>query len=236
MVELRLYERLWLAIPCGVWFVLSVTSVCAVFAALLACELLEDLTCTNPWPFFTLVLVGVCVGGLGFLRGMPHHGATDFQHAVLNGDLRNVHWGIAEGCAALGNARILVYDGVRHPEVVAALLRAGVDPDGVPGCHVPLSRACRLDLPRSVQLLLDAGAAVNAVAGDGMAPLHCCRSAACAELLLARGASLDVRTTCGQTPLDVAVAMGRHDVAQVLVAEARWRRWKRPWIASHVFV
>ena len=54
-----------------------------------------------------------------------------------------------------------------------------------------------------------------------MARLHWCTGAACAELLLAHGAALDTRTTSGKTPSDVAVAMGRQDVAHVCVAEAQ---------------
>ena len=161
---------------------------------------------------------------------------SHFRAAVVNGDLDRVHTGISQGRAALQSARQLVFDAVRYPEVIAALLRAGADPNGEPWCYLPLNHACSLDSPRSVYLLLDAGAAVNAVARDGVTPLHCCRSAACAEILLARGAAPGARTTSGLTPLGAAVAMRRREVAQVLVAEARWRGWKRRWLMCHVGV
>ena len=227
MIRLRFYERLWLAVPECIWFALAFT---AVVAAFLVHMIPADLLWSAGVPqLLALMFVYAAVSSAGSGHAIA---ALKLGNAVWNGDIRGVHWGVARCGAASESARALVVDAIRRPEVLAALLRAGVDPNGEPQCLLPLNKACALDSPRSVQLLLDAGAAVNLVAGDGHAPLHCCTSAACAEVLLAHGAALGARSRWGLTPLDVAVKLGRHDVAQVLLAEARWRGWKRAWIAS----
>ena len=218
----RLCERLWLIIPFGL-----------AFAFILAAILLSVIAGRS----FRSTILGF-VGAFACLVGCARVAfvceRSDFRTAVLNADLRAVNMGVAQGHARWESTPALVNYAVRHPEVLAALLRGGADPNGVPGSYLPLNNACWLDSPCSVQLLVDAGAAVNAVARGGLAPLHYCKSAACAEILLARGAALDVRTASGATPMDVAVAFGRHDVARVLMAEARWCGWKRRWITSHV--
>lgn len=61
---------------------------------------------------------------------------------------------------------------------------------------------CHLDL---VQMLLAAGADPNLRDTDGDCPLHVCESSEVASLLLASGAVLQNRNSCGETVLDKAL-------------------------------
>lgn len=88
----------------------------------------------------------------------------------------------------------------------------------------------RVDLLRTMQLLLDHGADVNARANDGSTPLHHSSFRGIGRgsygdmgilegtrLLLEHGANIDAEDNEGRTPLDVALAFGRHKMAKFLL-------------------
>lgn len=71
---------------------------------------------------------------------------------------------------------------------------------------------------KTVSTLIKAGADVNAEDNFGQRPLHlACRSIECCELLLAHGATLDVKTSKGITPLHLAVSYGQHEIVRLLI-------------------
>ena len=88
----------------------------------------------------------------------------------------------------------------------------------------------RVDLLRTMQLLLDHGSDVNARASDGATPLHHSSFRGIGRgsygdmgilegtrLLLEHGADIDAENNEGQTPLDVALAFGRHKMVKFLL-------------------
>jgi ankyrin repeat protein len=115
------------------------------------------------------------------------------------------------------------------------LLDRGADPfaasrSGDP----PLPMAVRLGWNRLIARLLAIGIALDARDQHGMTALHLAaalrRESALKQLIL-HGASPDVRAADGQTPLGVALASGRRDLADWL----DWRLWplpKRPLLPS----
>jgi hypothetical protein len=119
--------------------------------------------------------------------------------------------------------------GVENPEMLALLLDHGADVS-LEGCYgKPLVIACEAGLVDAARLLLDRGAAVNGFNTEGWTPAE---AAACGnrvdvlELLLARGASLDLiprpwdaaeyyRET--GTPFGVACIFGSVEAATLLL-------------------
>jgi ankyrin repeat protein len=72
---------------------------------------------------------------------------------------------------------------------------------------------------RAMELLLDAGANIEAVDREGNTPLHeaaAVGSRRAVELLLARGARRQVKNRAGKTPLSLARARNDADVVQLL--------------------
>jgi ankyrin repeat protein len=123
---------------------------------------------------------------------------------------------------------------------VGELLQRGADPDlsdgdGFPPLLAALStlRAepasrIRTDVPALLTLLLDHGADPHVRGVNDWTPLHMAvamRSDACVRLLLQRGADPTLRTRIDacDTPREFAVALGAHDLADVLAVAERAR-------------
>jgi ankyrin repeat protein len=103
-----------------------------------------------------------------------------------------------------------------HPEVVELLLRSGASFD-----NSAFLKAVWAGMPKTVALLLDAGADANDRDADGEAPAHTAaihESADVMKLLIAAGADVHAATHLQkQTPLHVAARYGRLDVIRALV-------------------
>lgn len=99
-------------------------------------------------------------------------------------------------------------------DVVRILLEAGATVDALHrDGRTPLHLSCRQRLGIS-KLLLEHGANVNAVARDGSGPLHDAVKEGNVELvdvLVARGAAVDVKDIEGRTPLDLALVVSTPD-------------------------
>ncbi len=114
----------------------------------------------------------------------------------------------------MGNAGAL-FDAIEENDasLVRRCLAGGMDPSGpVNAPESPLHHAVLHHALDSARVLLECGAAVNAVDPEGQSPLHyTCRSGnpeSC-KLLLAHGADILLEDIYGSTPFRVA-AMHRH--------------------------
>jgi truncated hemoglobin YjbI len=107
---------------------------------------------------------------------------------------------------------------VGEPELAAALIRSGADPDAKEaGGHSPLYRASTGDVAR---VLLEAGATVDVTSGPtrGTA-LHQAARRGCvsvAQALLDHGAAIDARDAKGETPLRRAVNCRQLEMVRLL--------------------
>jgi ankyrin repeat protein len=108
--------------------------------------------------------------------------------------------------------------------IVRLLLQHDADPDIASDNAfrvTPLHSACAVSNHEIVELLLRAGADVNAKQMSGVTPLH---SAAhngqtqLAKLLIDKGADVNAEMDNGQTPLAKAVEKDHHETAQLLRA------------------
>lgn len=79
----------------------------------------------------------------------------------------------------------------------------------------PLHEAAAAGLTEAVELLVAAGADVNAADSSGQTPLCSCADAETAKMLIAKGARADVRNRRGETPLHVV--SGRKKTSPALV-------------------
>ena len=74
-------------------------------------------------------------------------------------------------------------------------------------------------IPQDVDILMRAGARVNAVGDMGDTPLHHAASRGLTEIvqqLLRYGANRDIKNEFGETPIDVAALMKHHKVEAIL--------------------
>jgi len=79
------------------------------------------------------------------------------------------------------------------------------------GGESPLHWMAILGDSKAIQLLLDAGAGIDAVDDEGNAPLHVAvkwRQAEAASSLIARGAKCEIRNNQGSTPAEIARSDG----------------------------
>lgn len=108
------------------------------------------------------------------------------------------------------------------------LLERGADPFGrSPAGDPPLTLAVRLGWSRLVDRLLAIGVDLDARDSHGVGALHLAAALgreAVLKQLVARGASPDLLAADGQTPLGVALASARRDLADWL----DWRGWPLP--------
>nr|XP_036865826.1 ankyrin repeat and SOCS box protein 18 isoform X2 [Manis javanica] len=106
-----------------------------------------------------------------------------------------------------------------HTACVRHLLGRGADPDASPGDRGALHEACLGAHTACAQLLLRHGAHPDLPSAEGLAPLHCCRTAAslgCAQALLEHGASVHRAGGAGRdTPLHVAAQRGLDEHAHL---------------------
>ena len=113
--------------------------------------------------------------------------------------------------------------GVGNYECAKKLLDLGVDTELVTGPEkvTPLIVAAELNQSREIELLLDYGASLNAaVAGNGYTALHKAASSdltAAANVLIERGADINMQSTHGLTPLHMAASAGSKGVTIALV-------------------
>ena len=150
-------------------------------------------------------------------------GATPLNEAVFKGHLGVVELLLAHGA----NVSIKDHAGFspadnairqHHPEVACVLLAHSKD--GALANHL-LEEAVRRGQADTVQMLLDAGATIDARFASGSTALY---EAALkgdnqiVSLLVSRGANVNVReTTSGTTPLYAAAAFGREEVVETLL-------------------
>ena len=70
-----------------------------------------------------------------------------------------------------------------------------------------------------VEILINAGANVNAKNDTGMSPLHNAVTKEVVELLIAEGANVNAKNKHGGTPLHEAAASGHKEIVELLIAE-----------------
>ena len=177
------------------------------------------------------------------------HGAN--PEARVRSAVMPVRAALARGMAGIDNARLLfarggspagagglaIYLGAclaagyteAHGEAFAIeLLERGADPYAAsPAGDPPVALAVRLNWPRLLQRLVAHGVDLDACDSHGMGALHLAAALSREEelkQLIAAGAAPDRRAADGQTPLGVALAAGRRDLAAWL----DWRGWRLP--------
>ena len=102
------------------------------------------------------------------------------------------------------------------------LLRAGANPNGVPGGTPPLCDAVRARDGMMVELLADNGADTERLDADGMAPLHYAvreGDGDIVQLLLKKGADVNVRDAMGNTPMDQVASSGAPNRVKQILSE-----------------
>lgn len=108
-------------------------------------------------------------------------------------------------------------------DIMALLIRHGadvnaIDMDGL----TPLHEKCRIDDPRSIDMLLKQGAATNARSKHGITPLHIAASHFASNVifdrLLTNGANKDAKDDDGNTPLHLAAYIGHINGVKYLLS------------------
>lgn len=114
------------------------------------------------------------------------------------------------------------YAGGRAAEEAARLARGGAEiaREDLAGA---LRAAARSGHLACVRPLLEIGADPNLADERGNAALHVCKDSKSVEALLSAGANPLAANAAGKTPLEIAAATGRDDIAKMLFAEAKRR-------------
>ncbi|WP_161634936.1 ankyrin repeat domain-containing protein [Leptolyngbya sp. Heron Island J] len=108
-------------------------------------------------------------------------------------------------------------------ETVSQLLQGGIDPNLVYNTNTALTYAARDGFTEIARLLIDYGADVNWIDGEGVTPLILASFKGHLELtqlLLEHGADVTVRDQWNRTALDYALRRGETDaIAQLLQSQ-----------------
>lgn len=156
-------------------------------------------------------------------------GWTEHVQAVLHGE------GDADTPDAFGNLAMLSAIRAGEPDVVAALVSTGADLDVLPakGCMrgaTLLMNAAHEGDATIVQVLLDAGAAVDTTSPTGWTALMCAAARGhqpVVHALIRGGADATVRNAQGQTAMVIAQQRGHADVARSLLVAANVHHLRR---------
>jgi len=125
---------------------------------------------------------------------------------------------LASGPAMAGDLRLVEAAQNQDREVIRALLRQHVDVNAPQGDGATaLHWAAYWDDPVTADLLIRAGAKVNATTDLGVTPLALASSGAVAVKLLAAGAIPNLVTSTGESPLMAAARAGRVDMVKALL-------------------
>jgi ankyrin repeat protein len=103
--------------------------------------------------------------------------------------------------------------------VVELLLTRGADPAAAGADGLTLLHIAAAGDLELANLVLAKGVSVNAKTAEGRTPLFLAGNKALAELLLAKGAEADTKDVHGRTPLFSAAMFGLTDVTEVLLAK-----------------
>lgn len=99
-------------------------------------------------------------------------------------------------------------------ESVRSLLQTGIDPNGIYHTNTALTYAARDGFTEIARVLIDSGAEVNWIDGEGVTPLILAAFKGHADLvrlLLDHGANTTVRDQWDRTALDYALRRGEED-------------------------
>jgi len=125
---------------------------------------------------------------------------------------------LASGSAVAGDLRLVEAAQAQDRDMIRTLLQQHVDVNAPQGDGATaLHWAAYWDDPVSADLLLRAGASVNAANELGVTPLALASSGAMADKLLAAGANPNLVTSTGESPLMAAARAGRADMAKALL-------------------
>jgi ankyrin repeat protein len=152
-------------------------------------------------------------------------GRTDRVRELLEGDAGLVHAWSPDGFQALHLAAFF-----GHADAVELLLERGADPAilsqhefvKVTPLHSAVAQEGAEDL-RTVEVLLERGAPVEARAEGGGTPLHSAAfngNVAVVQALLAHGADPNTAKDDGKTPLDLARDQGHEEVVRICASNA----------------
>jgi ankyrin repeat protein len=168
--------------------------------------------------------------------------SREIMRAIFDGDIQRFDALVAQGfdvhsvTAAdkwnlLHRALVAIYIPL-SPKMIEHLVRLGVDvkPADRYG-NTPLHYAARLKDPALLDILLNAGAAVDATNNDGLTPLHLMLTSKpirldAVEALLRHGAKVEHRTPAGTSVLDYARTIAHGDDRQVVDLLERYRERK----------
>ncbi len=162
------------------------------------------------------------------LDGRDRDGITLLMEAAKSGKLEMVGHLIELGADVNerlpgGGTALFVAISSRNPDTVRSLIEAGAEVGGNEKAADPIIFAAALQVEEVVELLIAAGANVNAVnRNNGLTPLHraVTSGAGMVKLLLEAGARPGVSNQEGHTALDLARELGDRDTIDLLVASS----------------
>jgi len=102
-------------------------------------------------------------------------------------------------------------------DVAELLIERGADVNAMDNMYTPLHWAAISDLGSVVDLLLEKGADPNGPTVYGWQPLYLARSRRVVKALINAGAGIDVKDSCGRTPLIMAAYRGHLEAVAALL-------------------